>query len=220
MTSPSDDATASDAARNFVKRLCRGAAVVAISPMLASFYVRARLMGANRALEGSTQMLAWMPGVLGQYLRRAFLAHTVEYCAPTATISYGTLLADVGARFEAFCYVGPGCHLGRVHVGRDALLGAGVHVPSGPHIHGTARLDVPIRMQPGDHRTVQIGAGAWIGSSAVVMADVGADTVVGAGAVVVRPLPARVIAGGVPATVLRVREPQSSDCEEQRRPVS
>ena len=38
------------------------------------------------------------------------------------------------------------------------------------------------------------------------MADVGRDTIVGAGAVVTRPLPDRVIAGGVPARVVRQRE--------------
>ena len=34
-----------------------------------------------------------------------------------------------------------------------------------------------------------IGAGAWIGSGAVVMADVGCDTIIGAGAVVTRSVP-------------------------------
>ena len=42
---------------------------------------------------------------------------------------------------------------------------------------------------------VRIGAGAWIGSAAVVMADVGRDAVVGAGAVVTSRLPIASIAG-------------------------
>jgi acetyltransferase-like isoleucine patch superfamily enzyme len=45
--------------------------------------------------------------------------------------------------------------------------------------------------------------GSWIGSNAVVMADVGAGCIVGAGAVVTRPLPPRVLAAGVPARVVR-----------------
>jgi len=52
---------------------------------------------------------------------------------------------------------------------------------------------------------VRIGAGAWIGSAAIVMADVGSDTVVGAGAVVTKPLPDGVMAAGVPARALRSR---------------
>ena len=49
-------------------------------------------------------------------------------------------------------------------------------------------------------------SGAWIGSGAVVMADVGRDTIVGAGAVVTRPLPDRVVACGVPARILHTRD--------------
>jgi acetyltransferase-like isoleucine patch superfamily enzyme len=53
---------------------------------------------------------------------------------------------------------------------------------------------------------VRIGAGSWIGSAAVVMADVGRDSVVGAGAVVTKPVPNRVVVAGVPARVVSSRE--------------
>ena len=63
-----------------------------------------------------------------------------------------------------------------------------------------------MREQPGVLTQVRIGAGAWIGSAAVVMADVGRDTIVGAGAVVTKSLPDRVVAVGVPARIVRSRE--------------
>jgi acetyltransferase-like isoleucine patch superfamily enzyme len=81
-----------------------------------------------------------------------------------------------------------------------------VHVPSGGQTHGTGDLSAPIRDQEGSRAMVHIGEGAWIGSAAVVMADVGRDTIVGAGAVVTHALPDRVIAAGVPARVLRSRD--------------
>ena len=84
-----------------------------------------------------------------------------------------------------------------------------MHVPSGPHTHGTD-LSAPIQDQPGALRLVRIGAGSWIGSNAIVLADVGCDTIVGAGAVVTRPLPDRVIAAGVPARVVRRRDEPAS----------
>jgi acetyltransferase-like isoleucine patch superfamily enzyme len=89
-----------------------------------------------------------------------------------------------------------------VHLERDVLLAAGVHVPSGPHTHGMD-LSAPIHDQPGTLRVVRIGAGSWIGSNAVIMADVGCNSIVGAGAVVTRPLPDRVVAAGVPARIVR-----------------
>jgi acetyltransferase-like isoleucine patch superfamily enzyme len=121
-------------------------------------------------------------------------------------VEFGTLFSQADTEIDENVYVGPHCHLGLVHLERDVLLAAGVHIPSGPETHGTARLDTPIREQPGRPVKVRIGAGAWIGSAAGVMADVGRDTVVAAGAVVTKPLPDRVVAGGVPARVLKHRD--------------
>ncbi len=197
----------SETLRTGVKRLVHLLALAMVAPSLASFALRSRVLGADHALEGSTQMWACVPGLAGQYLRRAFLMHAIAHCAPTAVIEFGTIFSSVRARIDAYAYIGPRCHLGWVHLERDVLLAAGVHVPSGANTHGIARLDVPIREQPGMKHEVRIGAGSWIGSAAVVMADVGRDTIVGAGAVVTRRLPDRVIANGVPARVVRDREP-------------
>jgi len=192
--------------REAAKALAFGLATVLVAPALLSFAVRARVLGRDRALEGSTQALASFPGLLGQYLRRAFLARVLASCHRSATIEFGTLFSRAGARIEENVYVGPRCHLGLVHIERNVLLGAGVHVPSGPATHGTADPSKPFREQPGRLRLVRIGAGAWIGSAAIVLADVGRDTVVGAGAVVTSPLPEHVVAAGVPARVVRRRE--------------
>ena len=79
-------------------------------------------------------------------------------------------------------------------------------MPSGGRTHGIDDLGVAIRDQPGSPERVRIGAGAWIGSAAIVMADVGRDSVVGAGAVVTRSVPDRVVAAGVPARVVKRRD--------------
>jgi acetyltransferase-like isoleucine patch superfamily enzyme len=192
--------------RELAKSVALGLATVAVTPALISFWVRSRLMGPNRALEGSTQALSLVPGVMGQYIRRAFLGRCLAECHASVTVAFGTAFSQAGARLERNAYIGPGCHLGLVHVEADVLIGAGVHIPSGGATHGIASVDVPIREQPGEPQMVRIGRGSWIGSAAVVLADVGRDTVVGAGAVVTKPLPDRVVAAGVPARVVRSRD--------------
>ena len=194
--------------REALKAAAHAAATIVVMPSLISYWLRARLMGRDRALEGSTQALALVPGILGQYLRRAFLSRTLASCARSATIEFGTIFSSAAASIGERAYVGPRCHLGWAVIERDALIAAGVHVPSGAKTHGIEDPSIPIRDQPTLKTPVRIGAGAWIGSAAVVMADVGRDAVIAAGAVVTRPIPDLTIAGGVPARILRHRDPR------------
>lgn len=192
--------------KSLVKYAAYLVASIVVAPALASFVIRAALLGRNRALEGSSQMLGLVPGIAGQYLRRAFYRHVLAECDIWATIEFGVLFSAAGARIGKNTYIGPRCHIGLAHIGHEVLIGPAVHIPSGGATHGTVDLNRPIREQQGAHTVVQIGDGCWIGSTAVVMADVGAQTIIGAGAVVTRPIPSRVIAGGVPAKVIRTRE--------------
>lgn len=197
--------------RELLKSSGRGLATMASAPFLLSYWIRSKVVGSERALEGSTQRLARVPGIHGEYLRRAFLSHVIAACDPTATVSYGTILSSTRTRIDAFVYVGARCHLGFVHLERDVLLGDGVQVPSGGHIHGTDDPSVSIREQRGQREKVRIGEGTWVGSGAIVLADVGRHCVVGAGSIVTKPLPDFVVAAGVPARVIRSRQPASAD---------
>jgi acetyltransferase-like isoleucine patch superfamily enzyme len=191
--------------RDLAKRLALMAATLAVTPALLSVWIRRAFVGPDRAVEASTQAFGLVPGLTGQYLRRAFLMHVLAECHPSATIEFGTIISAAGARIGERVYVGPRCHLGLVQLDREVLIAAGVHIPSGGRIHGDAETLGAFRDQPIERRLVRIHAGAWIGSGAVVMADVGEGTLVGAGAVVTRPLAAGVVAAGVPARVLRPR---------------
>lgn len=191
--------------KSFLKSTARFLAAIIMLPAMLSYRLRAMVLGRDLALEGSSQWMSLLPGLSGSYLRNAFLRSVLEECHPTARVEFGTILSKAGARLGPHCYVGPGCHLGLVHVEQDVLIAAGVHIPSGAHIHGIDELDRPIREQSGIMTPVRIGAGSWIGAASVVMADVGEQSVVGAGSVVTKPIPARVVAAGVPARVIRSR---------------
>jgi virginiamycin A acetyltransferase len=191
--------------KQLLKIIIRFLAVILISPMLLWHWLWVPILGRDRCLEYSYQMVACIPGLLGNYLRQAFLQWTIRECHPTVTVCFGTLLSKADASLRENVYIGPGCHLGLVCIEKDALIASGVHITSGANTHGYANLDQPIREQPGTIELVTIGANAWIGSGAIVMADVGKNSIIGAGSVVTKPIPDAVIAVGIPARVVQRR---------------
>ena len=196
--------------RESLKLLAHALATVAVVPALLSYRLRTWAIGPDRALAGSTQAFSLVPGLIGQYLRRAFLCQVLDACHRSVTIEFGTLFSAAGARLGERAYIGPGCHFGLVELGADVLIGAGVHIPSGARAHAISDSAVPIREQPFVRSRIRVGEGSWIGSAAVIMADVGSNSIVGSGAVVTKPIPDRVVAAGVPARVLKARDPGQS----------
>src|SRR4029453_15552319 len=163
--------------RESAKAVARAIATIAVAPALVSFFIRRAVVGPDQAIEGSTQGLSLIPGRPGDYLRGAFLRHALGSFDPTAVVQFGTIFSQADARIDARVYVGPHCHLGLVHIEADVLLASGVHIPSGGATHALDDLDRPIRDHPGQRTRVRVGQGAWIGSNAVVLADVGAHSV-------------------------------------------
>jgi acetyltransferase-like isoleucine patch superfamily enzyme len=197
--------------RESLKLALHLACCLVVLPEVLSYRLRAALMGADRAIQGSSQLLGLLPGLVGCYLRTAFYRLTLAEFHRTARVEFGTLFSKSGVRFGRNAYVGPGCHLGLVTIGDDALIAAGVHVPSGSQIHGIDLIDRPIRDQEGIIQRISIGNGAWIGANAVVMADVGANAIVAAGAVVTHPVPDWAVVAGVPARLVRMRREEASN---------
>src|SRR5581483_10575005 len=111
--------------REAAKTVVRWLALAAVLPALLSFWIKALVLGRNRALEGSTQTLSLVPGILGQYLRRAFLSRVLAGCDETAAVCFGTIFSQTAARIEAHVYIGARCFIGLAHVERGALIGSG-----------------------------------------------------------------------------------------------
>ncbi len=113
---------------------------------------------------------------------------------------------DYGARIAigAGTFVNFDCAMldcAEITVGRNCQLAPRVQLLTATHpIDPNARRDGWESAAP-----ITIGDNVWLGGGAIVCpgVEIGADTVVGAGGVVVRDLPAGVVAGGVPARVLR-----------------
>lgn len=86
----------------------------------------------------------------------------------------------------------------------DVMLAGNVLISDG--LHGFDRVDEPYKYQPMSRiAPVHIGRGSWLGQNVVVMpgVSVGEMAIIGANSVVTRDVPARSIAVGNPARVIK-----------------
>ena len=84
-----------------------------------------------------------------------------------------------------------------IEIGANAMIGPFCYITDHDHVIGSADELVS--------KPTRIGARCWIGANVTILkgVSIGDDSVVGAGSVVAKSLPARVVAVGNPARVLR-----------------
>ena len=146
------------------------------------------------------QACALIPGLFGDYIRAAYYAMTLRSCSIDCQIGFGSYFSHSQATLARGVGIGAYCIIGCASLGERARLASFVQVLSGQHQHVR---DSAGRLMPGEFTEINIGADSWIGSSAIIMADVGAGATVSAGAVVGTPVPAGATAAGNPARIIR-----------------
>jgi virginiamycin A acetyltransferase len=186
-------------------------AILLISPIWAMYALSACAMHKQNVFPGFSHAMSLIPGSCGVYLRRAFYRMVLPRCDADVCISFGTVFSHQTASLGKTAYIGIGCMIGDVTIEEDVLVGSHVSIINGNRQHGIARLDIPVREQPGEFPRITIGRDTWIGDRAVVMADVGKHCVIGAGAIVTKSLDDYAIAVGNPARVIGSRKTDASD---------
>jgi maltose O-acetyltransferase len=177
------------------ERMRAGDLYIADDPQIAADHVRAM-----RLLEAFNRSAADAPGERERLLRQLL-----------GTLGEGSVI-----RPPLYCDYGSQIHLGArsfVNFGLVALdvarITIGEDVQIGPHVQlltPTHPIEAELRRAKWEAaRPITIGNNVWLGGGVIVCPGVtiGDDTVVGAGAVVVKDLPARVVAVGNPARVIR-----------------
>ena len=191
--------------RETLMKLAELLAVVSVLPLWLKYKVYAALAGRAWAGAFVGQRASRWAGASGVLLRRALFRLLLPRLGRGVTICYGALLTKMDAELGDRVYIGAYSMLGSVRIGDNVVIADHVVIPSGGGQHGIARLDVPIRDQKGDYRTIMIGEDCWIGSNSVILADVGNHAVIGAGSVVTKPVADYMIAVGNPARPVRDR---------------
>jgi acetyltransferase-like isoleucine patch superfamily enzyme len=189
-----------------LKSCINSVAVLIVLPAWCVYKLSSAFVGARRAFPGWSQAFSLVPGLTGEYLRRAFYRMVFPECGSGVCISFGTVFSHPTARLGRNVYVGLYCTIGDVTIEDDVLIASNVSIINGGRQHSIERLDLPVREQLGEYLHVTIGADTWIGERSLVMADVGRHAVVAGGAVVTKPVADYAVVGGVPAQLLRWRD--------------
>jgi acetyltransferase-like isoleucine patch superfamily enzyme len=125
--------------------------------------------------------------------------------SPTVSLRNGERI-KIGAysHIGANCSIWAGDSVGRITLGRHALLGPEVFITASNY---QTAPGTPVMDQPKLERDVVIGDDVWLGARVMVVAgvEIGDGCIVGASSVVTRSIPAGSIAVGNPARVVGQR---------------
>ena len=156
-------------------------------------------------------LIRWLPGVEGLMLRGLFYRCLFRSAGENLLI-YPSVYIIFSHRMSVGVRVA-------VNVGTYIDAGGGLeigdHVMVGPHCiissreHSIEATGVPMCYQPVRYAKIVIGNDVWIGANVSIRGGVkvGDGSIVAAGAVVIEDVPPNAIVGGVPAKVLRQRDP-------------
>ncbi len=153
----------------------------------------------------ASELVSLVPFVFGVLIRNEFYRWTLDECGRNVMIGFGTFFFYRRVRIGDNVAIGNYAVIQHCDIGSYALIGDGSQLLSGSKYHYCDRTDVPIALQGGRLRRIEIGDDCWIGVKTVVMASIGHGCIVGAGSVVTRELEPWSVAVGSPARVVKMR---------------
>lgn len=181
------------------------AATVLVAPLALLAHVDQLLPRGEPFFSLGGQLLALMPGFIGNLLRSAYYWLTTESFHPTATLCHGSYFSTRRVFVEPGVWIGAYCIIGRARIGEATMVASRVSILSGRHQHGNSGDSGAVAGRRGSIVRVSIGRHTWVGESALIAADVGDNAIVGAGAVVVREVPSLTTVVGNPARPIHHR---------------
>jgi acetyltransferase-like isoleucine patch superfamily enzyme len=152
-----------------------------------------------------SQSLAMVPYALGTSMRYEFYKFSLTKCGSNVMIGFGTVFLYRDVEIGDNVLIGMYNTVHHCDFRSYTLTAEGCRFLSGAHYHHFKTREKPMALQGGALRRISVGPDSWVGSNAVVMANVAEGAIVAAGAVVTKDVESYAIVGGVPAVKLRDR---------------
>ncbi len=191
--------------KSFIKNSFNILCFILVFPFFLIYKIEKIFITSEQPFQGMSQFFALFPGLIGNYLRRAFYFLVFNKCSLDCYIGFGTIFSSEKASIGKKVYIGTYCTIGDVDLGDDILIGSNVDIINGAKQHYIDRIDIPIREQGGEYPKIIIGEDTWIGNGALVMANVGKKCVIGAASNVTKEIEDYSIAVGNPAKIIHKR---------------
>lgn len=173
-------------------------------PIAGAFIIVGKLAILCGAFSEVSILTSKIPFDYGIRVRYFYYKFTLKSLGHDVKFRYGTFCqyptAIIGNRV-LFGYYNA---IGEVVIGDDVIVGGFVNFVSGTKQHSFDDDNRPISTQKAVGRvTINIGSDVWIGSNALVAADVGSRCVIAAGSILVKPAESHSVYGGNPAKLIK-----------------
>ena len=132
------------------------------------------------------EALSLIPDPVGMKVRYRFYRKFLKSLGTNVEFQFGCVLSYKEIEIGDNVGIGPRSRIGLARIGNNVMIGHNVVILSGPLHFGFFRTDKPMFFQRDftGRRRIEISDDVFIGSGAIIMADVPKGCVVSAGAVV------------------------------------
>lgn len=193
--------------RQAIKKTTKTIFLVVTYPIYLGYLLLSMSSSSDRVFPSFSQTLSLIPGKIGIYFRAAFYRLACTDTSDDILIGFLTVFSHRDTTIHEGVYIGPQCNIGKCTIGKNTLLGSGVHILSGKKQHNFNSNSLPIKEQGGQFEKIDIGADCWIGNASVVMCNIADHSIVAAGAVVTKSVEREgTVVGGNPAIAISQRE--------------
>ena len=198
-----------------VKTLVKTLFLVLVLPLYLLLELFSLAGNRDGCFQSFSQALSLIPGKTGSYLRAAFYRLACPDTSDDICIGFLTVLSHRDTSIHPGVYIGPQCNIGKCTIGKNTLLGSGVHILSGNKQHDFSDTSRPIKEQGGSFEKISVGGDCWLGNGALVMASLPDHTIVAAGSVMTQSAPESwLIYAGNPARARKSRKPAENVTED------